>query len=42
MPKKSYAYPLNIKPSNWMFLKNYNTELDGAVITLTDENATPL
>ena len=25
IPNKSYAYLLNIEPSNLMFLKNYNT-----------------
>ena len=26
-PSKSYAYLLNVKPSNLVFLKTYNTEL---------------
>ena len=39
MPGKSYVYLLNVKPSNFVFLKTYNTEFDDIVITFTDENS---
>ena len=39
MPGKSYVYLLNVKPSNLVFLKTYNTEFDDIVITFTDENS---
>ena len=39
MPGKSYVYLLNVKPSNLVFLKAYNTEFDDIVITFTDENS---
>ena len=41
-PNKSYAYLLNVEPSNLVFLKNYNTEFDEIIITFTDQNAWPL
>ena len=41
-PKKSYAYLLNVEPSNLVFLKNYNIEFDGIIITFTDQNGKPL
>ena len=41
-PNKSYAYLLNVKPSNLVFLKTYNTEFDEIIITFTDENGRPL
>ena len=28
MPNKSYAYLLNVEPSNWVFWKTYNTQFD--------------
>ena len=28
MPNKSYAYLINVEPSNLVFLKTYNTEFD--------------
>ena len=40
-PNKSYAYLLNIEPSNLVFLKTYNTEFDEIIITFTDQNARP-
>ena len=33
---RSYAYLLNIKPSNLLFLRTYNTEFDYVIITLTE------
>ena len=39
MPNKSYAYLLNVEPSNLVFLKTYNTEI---IITFTDKNGRPL
>ena len=37
-PNKFYVYLLNVEPSNWVFLKTYNTELDEIIITFTDQN----
>ena len=34
MPNKSYAYLLNVEPSNLVFLKTYKTEFDEIIITL--------
>ena len=31
-PSKSYAYLLNVEPSNLLFLKTYNTEFDENII----------
>ena len=39
---KSYAYLLNVDPSNLVFLKTYNTEFDEVIITFTDQNDRPL
>ena len=41
-PNKSYAYLLNVEPSNLVFLKTYNTEFDEIFIALTDQNSRPL
>ena len=41
-PNKSYAYLLNVEPSNLVFLKIYNTEFDKIIITFTDRNSRPL
>ena len=41
-PNKSYAYLLNVEPSNLVFLKTYNTEFDEIIITFTDQNGRPL
>ena len=38
IPNKSYAYLLNVEPSNLVFLKTYNTEFDEIIITFTDQN----
>ena len=37
-PNKSYAYLLNIEPSNLVFLKTYNTDFDEIIITFRDQN----
>ena len=37
-PNKSYAYLLNVKPSNLVFLKTYNTQFDEIIITFSDKN----
>ena len=39
---KSYAYLLNVGPSNLVFLKTYNIESDEIIITFTNQNGTPL
>ena len=39
---KSYAYLLNVEPSNLVFLKTYNTEFNKIIITFTDQNGRPL
>ena len=41
-PNKSYAYLLNVKPSNLVFLKNYNIEFDEIIIKFMDQNSRPL
>ena len=41
-PSKSYAYLLNVKPSNLVFLKTYNTVFDKIIIICTDQNGRPL
>ena len=40
--KKSYAYLLNTELNNLVFLKTYNTEVDGIIITFTDQNGRTL
>ena len=42
MPNKSYGYLLNVEPSNLVFLKMNNTELDKIIITFMDQNGRPL
>ena len=42
IPNKSYAYLLNVEPSNLVFLKTYNTEFDEIIITITGQNGRPL
>ena len=42
VPNKSYAYLLNVEPSNLLFFKTYNTEFDKIIITFTDQNGRPL
>ena len=41
-PNKSYAYLLNVEPSNLVFLKTYNTEFDEIIKTFSDQNDRPL
>ena len=41
-PNKSYAYLLNAEPSNLLFLKTYNTQFVGIMITFTNQNGRPL
>ena len=41
-PNKSYAYLLNVEPSNLVFLKTYNTEFDEIILAFTDQNDRPL
>ena len=41
-PNKSYAYLLNVEPSNLVFLKTYNTEFDEIIIKFTNQNGRPL
>ena len=38
----SYAYLLNVEPSNLVFLKAFNTEFDETIIKFTDQNGRPL
>ena len=40
-PNRSYAYFLNVEPSNVLFLKTDNTEFDETIITFTDQNGRP-
>ena len=37
-PNKSYAYLLNVEPTNLVFLKTYNTEFYEIMILFTDQN----
>ena len=37
-PSKSYAYLLNVEPSDLVFLETYNTEFDEIIKTFTDQN----
>ena len=39
---KSYAYLLNVEPSDLVFLKTCNTEFDEIFVTFTDQNGRPL
>ena len=41
-PNKSFAYLLNVEPSNLLFLKIYNTEFDEIIIPFTVQNCRPL
>ena len=41
-PNKSYAYLLNVEPSNSAFLKTHITEFDEVIITFIDQNGRPL
>ena len=41
-PNKSYAYLLNVEPSNLVFLKTYDTEFDEIIITFANQNVRPL
>ena len=41
-PNKSYAYLLNVEPSNLVFLKIYNTEFDEIIISFADQSGRPL
>ena len=41
-PNKSYAYLLNVGPSNLVFLKTCNTVFDEIITTFTDQNGRPL
>ena len=38
VPNKSYAYLLDVEPSNLVFLKIYNTEFDEIIIRFKDQN----
>ena len=38
-PNKSYAYLLNVEPSNLVFLKTYNARFDEIIITFTDQHS---
>ena len=42
MQNKSYAYLLNVEPSNLVFLKTYKTEFDETIITFMDQNGRTL
>ena len=37
----SYAYILNVEPSNLVFSKTYNTAFDDLTVTFTDQNGRP-
>ena len=41
-PNTSYAYLVNVEPSNSVFLKTYSREFDEIIITFTDQNGSLL
>ena len=41
-PNESYAYLLNVEPSQLVFLKTYNNEFDEIIITFANQNGRPL
>ena len=41
-PNKSYAYLLNLEPSNLVFLETSTTKFDEIIMTFTDQNGRPL
>ena len=41
-PNRSYAYLLNVEPSNVVFLKPYKSEFDEIYISSADQNNRPL
>ena len=41
-PNRSYAYLLNVEPSNLVLLKTYNTDFNEIIITFTYQNGRPL
>ena len=41
-PNKSYAYLLNVEPSNLVLLKTYNTDFNEIIIAFTYQNGRPL
>ena len=41
-PNKSYAYLLNVEPSNLVVSKTYNTEFDAIIEMFSNENGRPL
>ena len=42
VPNKSFGSLLDISPSNYIFLKTFNSEYDEIVVWLTDQNSKPL
>ena len=42
MPSESYAFLLNVWPSNLVLLKTYNNESDDITTIFTDQNSSPL
>ena len=41
MPNKSYPFLSNVEPSNLVFLKTYNIELNEIIISVIDQNGRP-
>ena len=42
VPSKSFGSLLDISPSNYIFLKTFNSEYDGIIVWFTDQNSKPL
>ena len=42
VPNKSFGSLLDISPSNYIFLKTFNSEYDEIVVWSTDQNSKPL
>ena len=42
VPNKSFGSVLDISPSNYIFLKTFNSEYDEIVVWFTDQSSKPL
>ena len=42
VPNKSFGGLLDISPSNYIFLKTFNSEYDEIIVWFTDQNSKPL
>ena len=42
VPNKCFGRLLDVSPSNYIFLKTFNSEYDETAVWLTDQNSKPL